>query len=172
MTLQCTDGVLYTLWIGELATDDATKDQAAGTPPPTSPSTADNKPRNPDGRYMMVTVSFNEAALGPAPAKTAELQDLEKQSASATADKPLSDDSKARLANLAAEFKARSDGYTRKLQSGKERQASLAKRFAAWYYVVDATSLSKLRPTKDELLSAQPPTPAAPAPTVIPTPGG
>lgn len=167
MTIQCSDGVLYTLWIGELATDEATKDQAAGVA--AAPGAA-SKAKPADGRYMMVTVTFDEKALGPAPAKPADLDDLEKQSAAATPEKPLSDDAKARLTNLGAQYKAMSDGYAKRLQAGKDRQATLAKRFAAWYYVVDATSLNRLRPTREELLSAQPPaTPASQPPTRIPT---
>lgn len=170
MTVQCNDGVLYTLWIGELATDDATKDQAEGA---TTPPSSDGKPKNPDGRYMMVTVSFDPAIVANAPVKPQTLIDLEAQAAAATPEKPLSDDAKAQLANLSMAFKAQSDGFAARSKAGQERQAALAKRFAAWYYVVDATSLAKLRPTREELVSQVPPIAPPPPlpPVVIPTPG-
>lgn len=168
MTVQCTDGVLYTLWIGELATDEATKDQAEGA----TPLTTEGKTKPADGRYMMLTVSFDESLVGNAPVKPAELIQLEAESAAATPERPLSDDAKARLTNLGVAYKAQADGHAGRVKAGRERQAALAKRFAAWYYVADATSLTKLRPARDELVSqAGPGTPPAPAPVVIPTPG-
>ncbi|MBY0309363.1 MAG: hypothetical protein K2Q09_11525, partial [Phycisphaerales bacterium] len=64
-------------------------------------------------------------------------------------------------------------GYTRRLQAGKDRQASLAKRFSQWYYVVDAASLAKIRPTKEDLFATPaPPAPPSAPPVVIPTTGG
>ena len=169
MTVQCADGVLYTLWIGELATDDSTKDQAQGASPPPAP---DAKAKPADGRYMMVTVSFDEALVGNAPTKPQALIDLEAQSAASTPEKPLSDDAKAQLANLSVAFKAQSDGFANRTKAGRDRQFALAKRFAGWYYVVDATSLAKLRPTREELVSQVAPITAPPlTPVVIPTPG-
>lgn len=167
MSVQCNDGVVYTLWFGELATDEATKDQAAGATP-------DAKAKTPDGRYMMVTVNFDDKLFGNPPAKSAELADLEAQSAAATAEKPLSDDQKARLTNLQAAHKAVTDGYVAKVKAGMDRQEKLSKRFAGWYYVVDATSLAKIRPGREELLAPSAPaaaTPPAQPPAVIPTPG-
>jgi len=167
LTVSCADGVVYTLWIGELATDEATRDQGAGAA--TAPADAKSKA---DGRYMMITVSFDPSLIGEAPVKPAELADLEKQAAALPAGQKLPDEQNARLVNLGAQFKAQSDGYAARVKTGTERAETLAKRFAAWYYVVDATSLDKLRPSREQLLAPAPPAPAAPAPAVIPTPGG
>lgn len=167
MTVGCGDGVVYTLWIGELATDEATKDQAAG-----ADSSADAPgDKQADGRYMMVTVSFDQTLVGSAPQKPNELAELEKQAAALAEGQRLGDDANARLTNLSAAFKAQSDGFASRVKAGMERQSQLAKRFASWYYVVDATSLGRLRPTGEELLApaaAPVPAPSAP-PAVIPT---
>lgn len=165
MTINCADGVVYTLWIGELATDEATKDQAQGA----SAGATDPKSKPADGRYMMVTVSFDSKLVGPAPAKSAELAELEKQAAALAPGQKLGDDANARLVNLGAAFKAQSDGYNARVKAGTEHQAALARRFANWYYVVDTTSLSRLRPSRDELFTASPLPPQAAPPTIIPT---
>ena len=166
MTVACTDGVVYTLWIGELATDEATKDQSQGAT--TSPG---DKPRQADGRYMMVTVSFDPALIGTPPAKPAELDELEKQAAALPAGEKLPDDANARLVNLGSAYKAQSDGFAARVKAGTERQQQLAKRFASWYYVVDAASLDRLRPTREQLTAPAAPTPPPTPPAVIPTPG-
>jgi hypothetical protein len=170
MTVACNDGVVYTLWIGELATDEATKDQAQGA----SSSATDQKTKaaSPDGRYMMVTVSFDQGLVGAAPLKPAELTELEKQAAALPAGQKLPDDANARLVNMGMAYKAQSEGFDKRVKAGQERQATLAKRFAAWYYVVDATSLAKLRPSREELLAPAAPTSPATPPTIIPTPSG
>ncbi len=162
MTVGCADGVVYTMWIGELATDEATKDQAAGAASP-----ADTTPdKSADGRYMMVTVSFDQSLVGEAPQKPNELVELEKQAAALAEGQKLSDDANARLTNLAAAFKAQADGFAARVKAGVDRQSQLAKRFAGWYYVVDATSLERLRPTREQLL-AQAPAAVPPAPPAV-----
>ncbi|MDP1660879.1 MAG: DUF4340 domain-containing protein [Phycisphaerales bacterium] len=167
MTVGCADGVVYTLWIGELATDEATKDQAAGAASPGDQAGAGG--RSADGRYMMVTVSFDQTLVGEAPQKSNELVELEKQAAALAEGQRLGDDANARLTNLSAAFKAQSDGFAARVKAGMDRQAQLAKRFAGWYYVVDATSLERLRPTREELLAQAPAAAPVAPPTVIPS---
>ncbi|HZW08086.1 MAG TPA: DUF4340 domain-containing protein, partial [Phycisphaerales bacterium] len=164
MTVACADGVVYTLWIGELATDEATKGQSQGA----SVNPAD-KSKGADGRYMMVTVSFDPALVGNAPTKPPELEELEKQAAALPAGQKLPDEANARLVNLGSAYKAQSDGFAARLKAGTERQQQLAKRFASWYYVVDATSLDRLRPTREELTAPAAPAAPTPLPAAIPT---
>jgi hypothetical protein len=137
------DGVRTTIWLGELALDQRTKDQAAGA---ASPSSADQ----PQGRAIMITVDFDPSIIGPAPAKPQTLLDLEAAEASAT------DEQKAQLAQARANHQALLTAHTARVDAAKARAAAQSARFAEWYYIASAEDLSALRPAREALLTPKP----------------
>ncbi len=85
------------------------------------------------------------------------------------------------LKALRAQHQGAVDVWKQRVESGKKRAESLSKRFADWYYVISADSLSKLRPGRDDLLKAEEPKagPGGPSaspdglgPVTLPPPAG
>ena len=73
------------------------------------------------------------------------------------------------------EYNAKVAARTTRIEAGKKRAEQLRKAFADWYYVIDAASFSKLRPTRAQLVQApepaiMPPGAAPAAPPITPTP--
>jgi hypothetical protein len=165
MSIYADDGVVFSLWFGELALDEVTRDQAVDAAKQTKAADGSSLPPPPaaDGRFLMITVSEDPSFLGEPPTKSARLKELEAKEAAATEAAPLSDTDKQELATARTAFDLTLKQFTDRQESGKKRRDEMAKRFADWYYVVDVKSLDRLRPTREELV---PPAvdPKAPAP--------
>jgi hypothetical protein len=172
VSLTTADGLLYTLWLGELALDEQTKLQsegakdegAAGEAPPAAGAPKPD-PSLAIGRYVMVTVTPEPGAFGPAPSKPADLLALEAKEQQATAEAPLTEADRSLLESARAAFKTQTDAFDAKVKGAQERAAALSKRFGDWYYVASARDLDKLRPARADLLPA-----TAPAPGSVPNP--
>ncbi|MCA3006533.1 MAG: DUF4340 domain-containing protein [Planctomycetaceae bacterium] len=179
MSVRADDGVVYSLWFGELASEaDAAASggqvggQSAGEQKAGSEGEAAT--RKTSSRFVMVTTSFDES-VHTAPAEPAELTTLKAAEAATTAEAPLSEDQKKRLSELRASHQTALDAHKAKVDEARKRSAELARRFAAWYYLVDLQSLDAIRPTREQLIqAAQPAAGSAPAnadtPPFPPTP--
>ena len=197
MSVQTSEGIVYSLWFGEGVpdTEDAASGGRVGTSDPAAPppDPAAAKKVTGTARYLMVSASF-DAALLPEPVKPQALIDLEKQAeaaaqaapaptepapaaappepatatsqgtppASTTPLTPPAVDAKA-LEEARNAHQAKVDVWKNQLDSGKKKADQLAKRFADWYYVIDAPSLDKLRPSRADLAKPTPPPPPVPA---------
>ena len=190
MSVQTSEGIVYSLWFGEGVPD--TEDAASGgrvgtqdpaTPPATSSDPIKLKPVSTGtARYLMVSASF-EPALLPEPTKPQTLIDMEKQAEAAAKAPPKPEDQAPAtpdggtpppaptvapapavdaqaLEEARSAHQAKIDVWKNQLDSGKKKADQLAKRFSDWYYVIDAPSLDRLRPTRAALTK-----PAAPSPT-------
>ncbi len=159
------DGVIYTLWLGELAIDEVAKEQAGGASAVASPAATSNASDATQtagegsagpGRYVMLTVSVDEAVIGPAPTKPEELLRLEGLDAAAAKEDgtPVSDGDKAALASARQAYLPLAEAHAQRLRSAREKAAQLSARFADWYYVASAKDLDQLRPTREQLIAA------------------
>jgi hypothetical protein len=165
LIVQCADGVTYTLWIGEAVPD--SEDAASGGQ--VGGATGDQTPRTSTGtaRYMMVMAVFDPATLPPSPTKPAALIDAEAKLAAASDDAAKAQ-AQQQVQTLSDQFKRELLAWQSRKDAGEKRAQALANRFADWYYVIDAGSLEKLRPTRAQLQMAPP---AAPPPGNVNTPG-
>lgn len=165
MSIYADDGVVFSLWFGELALDEITRDQGTDAAKAATSPDGSTTPPPPaaDGRFLMITVSEDPAFLGEPPAKSARLQELEPKETAATEASPMSDADKQELTTARSTYQFELQQYNDRKESGKKRREEMSKRFADWYYVVDVKSLDRLRPTREELI---PPAvdPKAPAP--------
>lgn len=190
MTVACDDGVTYTLWFGEIAQGEGDALSAGLEEPATSKGDAPKDGGAPgESRYLFVTVSFDESLLGPAPQEPAKpaTEGAPSGSADAPADgaKPAADAPAESTAKEAApdpaqeEFKRLSAERETKVKAGKDRAAALSKRFADWWYVIDAAAFDRLRPTRAEVVGPKPslsapagPEAGQPLPMPMSPPGG
>ncbi len=142
------DGVLYTLYFGEILvgsgreissglTEDA-GDDAPGT------ATASAASEELETRYIFVRVALDESLVPEPEAPLAE----------DGSEGPPAQDSEAYQQALADREQT--------LATSRGRVAELAARFADWYYVIDASAFEGLRPSADEVVKAEEPQPAAP----------
>lgn len=179
-TIACADGVVYTLWFGEIAQgegealsaglDEPVKDggaaKAEGGESATPTKTEGAKG---ESRYLFVTVSFDDALLGPAPtAPTPSTPKPVAESPAASAEgaalpETAPTDSAAKEAQPESapdpameEFTRKSAEREAKVKAGKDRAAALSKRFADWWYVIDATAFDKVRPSRAEVIGPKP----------------
>ncbi|MBL8746598.1 MAG: DUF4340 domain-containing protein [Phycisphaerae bacterium] len=187
MSVACADGVVYSLYFGEVLFGEgdalsAGKDVIASSGGETGPQ-PDQKGQ--ESRYAFVNARFDESLIpmpvapaapetpsatppaadtspDPLPAPGGAEQDSEPAEHS-PASAPSADPAQVSYQNELAE-------RSKKVEAGKKRAAQLASRFANWYYVVDASSFSKLRPSRGEVISKPVlPTSAAPPQTGTPT---
>ncbi|MFN0011347.1 MAG: DUF4340 domain-containing protein [Phycisphaerales bacterium] len=182
MSVSTNEGVVYSLWFGEVVPD--TEDAGTGSgsgrvgapDADAAPEGTAPKPATGTSRYLMATASFDPLLL-PEPAKPQDLLELEKLADEAAKPQPSSPaaaegeaapptppalDTKA-LEEKRAQHQAKIDLWKNQVESGKKRAEQLAKRFADWYYVIDAPSLDKIRPSRADLIEAVPPPPPPPS---------
>lgn len=172
LSVTASDGVRSTLWLGELALDESTKGQttdATGSDASKTRSEGGSEGEKSTaaiGRYVMITVEADLEQLGAAPVKPEELTKLEAESAAATAEAPMAEDRKNLLTQLKANYDAATAAYDARKKAAEEKAAKQSKRFADWYYVVDAKDLDAIRPERATLVKAATPpvTPTAPQP--------
>lgn len=149
-------------------------------PASASDPAADADKKNDDGkkgseaRYMLATVSFDESLLGPEPAAPAApelvepkapegydpakpLAEGETESPEVAAYKAAKAKFDADKARHEAEKAAHASAFARhkdRVTQGQKRAETLRKSLAPWYFVIDAESFAKLRPTRDSLVKA------------------
>lgn len=166
------EGVVYSLWLGVVAAD-ADKAAAGGH------VGGNGDQKNPDAkaaesRYVMVTASF-DPALVPEPAKPKALADFDAAPPvpPAAPDAPKVDDPQ--TAALRRQYEQDVASWKQRVETGKAKAEKLSRRFADWYYLIDAGSLARMRPSRAELLMSapppvgtQPPTPAVMPPALEP----
>lgn len=129
------DGVVYQVWFGEIVSD-----------------ADDGKELGKECRYLLIRTSFDESAF-PAVAEPKETKD---DGTAKTDDEKKKD---------REDFEAKKKERDGKVEAGRKRERTLARRFADWYYVISAENYKKLRKTKVDLVkAADEPKPADPKP--------
>lgn len=143
MTVGCDDGIVYQLRFGDALIGTGEEISAGTSEKKPDEKKEDKKPEEKKGatenRYLFVTVRFDEALLGAAPAEPpAYVADPAK--------KPEEQKAAEEAAKKAKEeFESKKRERDTKLDAGKKRAEKLAGRFAEWYYVISADSFKKLR---------------------------
>lgn len=165
------DGVIFTLWFGEAVPEgeDAASGGSVGAESKTPSSATQTGAGGGPGvsRYMMIMAGFDPKAL-PEPVKPEALvaADAAKAAQPEGTEPP-------EVASLRTAHQQALEAWRARVKAAQEKSDRLARRFADWYYVVDAGSLARLRPTLAELTAAaanpaEPPLP----PAVTPAAGG
>jgi len=167
MIISCDDGVTYTLMLGELAGESDVSASGGQVGAATDPNSPDKKT---DSRFVMVLASFDPAQVA-SPGKSTELLATEAAAAAMANDpaNPPTEELKSKLDTLTKQHTDALLAHGKKLEAGQKRADDLAKRFSAWYYLVDLKSLDQLRPTRESLVSKVAP-PPTPPPMFPPTP--
>ncbi|MFM9958149.1 MAG: DUF4340 domain-containing protein [Phycisphaerales bacterium] len=135
----------------------------------------DETKKGTEARYVLATVSFDESLLGPAPVVPTAPTDLveptapegydpakkpadgETESAEVTAYKAAKAKYEAEKAQFEVSKATQAAAFTQhkdRVAQGQKRAESLRKSLAPWYFVIDAASFAKLRPTRDSLVKA------------------
>ena len=179
LRLELDDGLSYTLQFGEvfLGTGEALtsgagedQDPSAETETDAESPDADASDKDDDqteGRYLLVTVSFDPALIPeePAPAPSALPEDV-------FARDPGDPARQADDAKVAEEADRRSQRRQRLIEDAQKRVDELNRTFANWYYVVPGDDFRKVVLGRDAFIKA-PGEPDSAAPTAPPSfPGG
>ena len=149
-------GIVYTLWFGEIAPGEGDALTIGLSPEQESAARAEAQGQG-DARYLIITVAFDESAVpaGPEPA-------------------PLPDDADEASREKAEAERAAYDMLTadraERLAAGRETAAALSRRYANWYYVIDAASFDALRVSRADLLTRPTETDAPIGPPIAPYP--
>jgi hypothetical protein len=152
LDLATKDGILYTLWFGELALGESGADgsigQGAEKPKP-EPGADGAEAKSGTDRYLLIMVNLDEAAFGPEPVAPSfeGLDDEAKKAAEASHKKGV-------------------DAWAAERKKASDKLAELNGRFADWYYVISDASYRKLRLERAQLVDA------AATPTPVPTEPG
>ncbi len=146
-TAATNEGVVYTLWFGEIAPGEGDA-LTVGVPPEEEASLARDTG---DVRYLIVTVTFDENAvpMPPAPEPVEDAPD---------------DVERARREAAWMAHETLLAQRAERIASGREKAGALSRRFAEWYYVIGGSSFDDLRPTRDGLVIAPDEPQTAPAP--------
>lgn len=162
---------------GDAASASAEKKSAEGAKPDA---------KGTEARYMLATATFDPTVFGDAPkqpvepvppagydpTKAAEPA-VTKEGAPAATPAPDSPEvaaykaAKAKYDTEKAAYIQESTGHNVKVEAGRKRAETLRKSLANWYYVIDAASFAKLRPTREGLIKKAE---AVPAPSPAPAP--
>lgn len=187
LAVGCADGVVYTLYFGEVLFGEgnalsAGTDVIAGAAEAEAGPTPEQKGQ--ESRYAFVSVRFDESLIpkptppaapttpaapapdaNPAPESTPAPGGAEQDNPPAMQPEPA-----AAPAAVSADQDPALAAYTqaladrdRRIALGKKRAGELTKRFAPWYYVIDAAAFKTLRPTRADLIASAASNPA-PAP--------
>lgn len=184
MQVACADGVVYTLYFGEvlygegaaLSAGDDVIGSAGGSGDASGPP---EERKGQESRYAFVSVRFDESLIPhptpPALESPAEKQppsepDQEHESPSddptpspggAEQDSsPTEQPASAQPAEAAKdpawiEYERKVEERRAKVEAGRSRAEALSKRFADWYYVIDAASFNQLRPARSDVITTQ-----------------
>lgn len=182
MSVSCGDGVVYTLYFGEVLFGEgdelsAGKDVIASGGGDVGP---DKEKKGQESRYAFVNVRFDESLIPtpPAPVEPAPAAETPPPPAPETPAPGGAEQDEQPNAQPAAgaqesppekspaqvDYERRLEERKSKVEAGKKRADSLSKRFAQWYYVIDAASFGKLRPSRADVISKPAPPEASPTP--------
>ncbi|RUL82163.1 DUF4340 domain-containing protein [Tautonia sociabilis] len=180
LALATDEGIVYTLRFGEITLasgDELTagvgedQDESAeaedgasegeGEASSGDDSAEEDAPDQTEGRYLIVSVAFDESFLPP------------EEDDSDTDSDQLPDDVFARAPDdparveaetkRAEEAKRKEDARQRKITEGKEKVAELNRQFASWYYVVPGDDFRKVALPRDAFLKSDRETDSSPA---------
>lgn len=135
--LETDEGIRYTLRFGEVVYG-RDEEVSAGSEGEDAPAAASAGPA--ENRYLFVTAEFQPSRF-PEPPRPAN-RDYE--------DKPsdeLTDEDRENR-DLARAW----DRWEDDVEKGREREATLTRRFADWYYVISQDSFENIRKTRDDLV--------------------
>lgn len=152
--------------------DGSAEKPAEGAAPASSEENKDGAKKGTEARYMLATVAFDESLLGPAPvAPAAPALEEPKAPEGFDAAKPPAEDepeeikayraAKAKFDAEKGRFEAEKSAHAAafaqfqdRVSQGRKRAETLRKSLAPWYFVIDAPSFGKLRPTREALVKA------------------
>jgi hypothetical protein len=134
LQVETSEGVVYTLRFGEILFGRGEAITAGAE------STGDEGSGPGENRYLFISAEFDAAAL-PAPPKAPSTSFESKEESEWT-------DEDRKNKELADAYKA----WEEKMQKGREKADSLAKRFAPWYYVISASSFDKIHLNRGDLV--------------------
>jgi hypothetical protein len=147
-TASTNEGVVYTLWFGEIAPGEGDA-LTIGVSPEEEASAAGASSAGGESRYLVVTVSFDESAV-PAPPEPAPV------------DQAPDDEERARRQAAWTAHEALLAQRTERINAGREKAKALAARFSGWYYVIDGSTYDELRPSREDLVRTPGEAPAGP----------
>lgn len=192
LSAYASDGVVYTLWFGEVLYGSG-EEVSAGVEPAKdgAEKSKGEGPKGAESRYIFITVKFDDTLIpepkkpepvaqpaatdGARPAADGATEPAETGAAPGEPN-PASAASEPKVDERAmAQYQAEVAARNGKVASGKARAAALAKRFADWYYVIDGASFDKLHPTRADLITpahvgAGPAAPVPPEGAATPAP--
>ena len=157
LTFALEDGVVYTLYFGEVLfgegeTITSGRDEAPGrlgAPGGAGPE-GEASPRVKESRYLFVTVALDESRL-PAEATKPEPPVMTEG---------MSDDeivaAKEAFELAEQDYAMAAQQHERRVEMVTKRVDTLRRAFADWYYVIDGESFLKLRPTRADLVTSEP----------------
>lgn len=199
LSASCGDGVVYTMYFGEVLFGRGEELTAGADPIKGEKDAAEAGPEKPEGkeaRYVFVRASFDESLIPmpeappsltpaaepgaeptptpgggePDPASPAEPEDPAGEGEpSATPTGSAAPPEPSPEDPAIAEYNRKLEGRKKTIEDGKKRAESLQKRFAPWYYVIESEAFGKLRPTGADVLTKV--DPSVPAPGPGPGPG-
>lgn len=155
VTLTAEDGVVYNIAFGEVLFGreeeiSAGVERLQGAEPASAGADSGS-----EARYVMVRVTF-DASMFPEPTPPAPSTTQTPTEPSAAGEPEAWRESEAAPAAVdeaaQKEFERLSAERESRLLAGKARADALTKRFADWYYVIDATSYAALRPTRAKVV--------------------
>jgi hypothetical protein len=163
-TVTAEDGVVYNIAFGEVLFGRDEEISAGVDQPEGADGDTNSGAAGTESRYVLVRVSFDptrfpEITPPPAPEPAAAPAEGEAPSEPAPADEAAK-----------REYERQVSERDAKISAGKARADALTRRFANWYYVIDAKSYAALRPTCAEVTAG--PAPASQGVSVGPTAPG
>lgn len=134
-----TDGVLYTISFGSIASTQTEQAEDEESP---EGEEGDDKPIH--NRYMIVEVAFDESII--------EKPDLEEVPSLEGKSEEEQEQLKPKIEAIKKANQRKEKDYQEKLEEGRKQAKELNARFSEWYYVVSGEEYPKIRLTLDDLL--------------------
>lgn len=178
------DGVSYNFYFGEVLFGEG-EAISAGSDAPLGPAEGDaqatDEKKGAETRYVFIDASVDATLFpeptppgpppppAPAPAPTPKPEGQAEGEAAEPASETPPDPALAAYEEAKKKYEADVADRAKKLEEAKTKAEGLRKKFAQWYYVIDAASFARLRPTRADLVQATPaPTETAPPAQAVP----
>lgn len=177
LTIGCSDGVVYTMYFGEVlfGQGEALTAGADVTGAAAKEDADKGESKGREMRYVFVHARFDESLIPaprppppatgpdspsseePSPSPQDEEPSLPAPGGAEQDEPPVSDqptESESAKTPEQVEYERRLEERKAKMEAGRKRAESLARRFAEWYYVIDGEAFAKLRPGRADVVSA------------------
>ncbi len=160
------DGVVYNIAFGEVLLAEGDELSAgAENPAGKGDKPSDSTPAARESRYALLRVSFDPSLFPPLPSPPPTPPTNEPPPANGATNDPNASPPKDPAFAEYERLKAERDA---KIAAGQARADILSRRFADWYFVIDAASFASLRPTRAQIIRHAPPPQPTPSPAATP----